>query len=183
MTATDARPHFTLGPFTQLVSAHDLDRFVETARPGDKMVYAHGLVEPRGETVFEDARGLASSGAFVLTVERRVGERYWIIHRTAAAAPTSHGRRARSSHGEALTSEGEPVTEAIYRHLRRAANLALPCPTNADLAKGAELNSPDAARFHLRKLADAGRITIENHGPCTRRIQVPGAGWTLPTAK
>jgi hypothetical protein len=153
------------------------------------MVYAQGLVEPRGETVFEDARGLAASGEFTLTVERRVGKRFWIIVRSAEGAGVSApaagvcGRRGRGARGEALTSEGEPVAEAMYRVIRRAANLRLSCPTNTDLARAAELNSADAARFHLKKLTEAGRITIENHGPCERRIHVPGVGWTLLTAK
>ena len=59
----------------------------------------------------------------------------------------------------------EPATEAIFRALKRAANMRQPCPSLGDLARalaaeGLELTR-DQVQARIRKLADSGLIRSE----------------------
>lgn len=59
--------------------------------------------------------------------------------------------------------------------LRQAANLGLPCPTNRQimttmLHRGIRLETPEQARYMVRKLAEAGHITVEDRGSRVTRV-------------
>jgi hypothetical protein len=72
----------------------------------------------------------------------------------------------------------ETVDGRIFIALVRAANLGLPCPSNAELAVMAGLRDADAARYVLRKLQQAARIDVVLSGPgrSFRRVRIIETG-------
>lgn len=159
-----------------------LEEWFSGAQAGAQVVYARGhVLDPKhpvpvlvrdwiatGEARPKQKRN-AEGGGFIYWVERcRPGSR---------AAADQSGRERVSADAEwRETADGK-----IYMTLVRAANLGLPCPSNATLAQVAGLRDADAARYRVRVLSEEGRIqvTLSGAGRSFRRVRIIETGrWT-----
>ncbi|WP_447727255.1 hypothetical protein [Sphingomonas koreensis] len=99
-----------------------------------------------------------------LTTEPYPGGRNYIAIRCAidiAAPPIER---------HAAPVQEDELADRVLRRLRRAANLGLVCPTNAELARDCGLKDADAASYRLRKLIGNKLIRVDDQGPNARRI-------------
>lgn len=147
------------------ISVAAFDRWVAGARPGESVVYAGGSTIPRHQPAWAHAQALVDDGVVTL-VSRRAGGREWewLAQRLdpplAAAAPVA---------ARALVDEEDPVA-ILLRELRRAANLGLPCPDNATLARRAGLRDAKAASYRIGCLVQGRVIRVEQQGPGLPRV-------------
>ncbi|WP_423606166.1 hypothetical protein [Sphingomonas sp. MS122] len=152
------------GALSLAVDAEALDEWAATARPREKVIYASGPEFPRGHPAVALARRLCDAGVITLTSESYPGGRNYIAIRCAidVAAP--------STERHAAPVQEDELADRVLRRLKRAANLGLVCPTNAELARDCGLKDADAASYRMRKLIGNKLIRVEDQGPFARRI-------------
>lgn len=156
-------PSFFVGPMVlQLPEA--LDMFVRTASAGTEFVYCEATSPQYGET-WSRAGELAREG-LVRTHERRRaggGKQYYLVR---TSKPLQRQRDPQSS------ALADRATGAIYRALKRAANMAQPCPSDTDLAGIAGLGTRDQAQWRVRKLVEVRLIgsTLAYEGGIPSRV-------------
>lgn len=164
----------SFGPLSSGIEAVAFSEWLANPRGGASIVYAQGRVAPKSLAVWAMAGRFAEQGLIDLTAKREGDEWRWIAQRRKhAATPVRQMPLAKS---EDVTSEGEPVGEAMMRLIRRCANLDAACPSLSDLARAGELQGAHAARYQLSKLEAAGLVRVDNLADGKRRICVLGAG-------
>jgi hypothetical protein len=144
----------------------EVDDWVQSAEPGESKVYAWGERLPRIAPGVVAAKAAHARGLITFT-ERRVsqGRREFIMQRLSrrARAEVSVG----SAGGEVPKSSD--ADRVILDALRHAAAHALPCPSNDDLARRANLPDGYAASYAIGKLKKARKIRVDFVGPHKRR--------------
>jgi hypothetical protein len=133
---------FTGAIVVQLPEA--LDAFVRASQPGNEFVYCEAPAPQYGET-WSKAGELARQG-LVRTHERRRaggGRQYYLV-RTTKALPRELGPQDKVL--------ADRATAAMFAELKRAASLGLPCPSDAELARKAGLNTRPQAMWRMREL-------------------------------
>lgn len=154
---------------TRILSAGEVARWYKSATPGDTLVYCTGpamlpgptldllLALVREKKAVTHKRRAAGDGP----LETRSLEHYLVVLRRP--------RPARAAAGP----NDEPL-EAIFDSLSRAAMRGRACPSDAELARIAELGTRHQAAWRMRKLEKSGRIATE----C---IDTPGGVWRIVT--
>lgn len=165
---------FRLGPLGFAITAGDWEAWLKAAKPGEAIVYAHGLVLPQGSAAVIAAREAAAGNMVHLTRrarDGRPGERAFEWIATKKGAESILGKAAAPAPAApAVADDGEGPEAAVLRVLTRAANFAMPGPTHAEIARAVGLKDHEAARYLVRKLISAGSIRVEDRGPRARRI-------------
>jgi hypothetical protein len=134
----------------QLAPPEAIAAWLKQAAAGDEFVYCEARSPLRGEGWVRISE-LARDG-LVRTHDRKRaggGKVYYAV-RTRKGLPQKADPMA--------AALGDPATEIIFRALKRAANLDLPCPSDGELAKAAGLDMRQKASWRIRRLADAGLI-------------------------
>jgi len=144
---------------------HVLDSWWRRASPGDEFIYCEALEPIRNDETWQRAGELARAG-FLRTHERLRaggGKQYFVV-RTS--------KRVEKQLNPVEACLADPATDAILRALKRAANLGMPCPSDAELARAAGLNTRDQAQWRVRKLVDVGLIssTLAYEGGVPSRV-------------
>lgn len=132
----------------RVATPRELDAFVAGAKRGERFVYCEAPDLIRGETA-DHARELGCQGYVTTHHERRAGGGWsFFVQRTPK--PVAALSRKTAMDDEAL--------ETIFRALKRAANLRQRCPSDAELAQLAGLDTRYQAQWRVRKLAELGMI-------------------------
>jgi hypothetical protein len=131
----------------------DVERWMRTAKAGEKLLYAHGPDPARGET-FSYVAALYRSGLVELVQPRSADRRGFdfIVQKRRAEAPGAAAGAA---------EEADPATDRILRALKRAANFGRKCPTDLELARIAGLSTRNQASWRVRELARIGKIKVD----------------------
>jgi hypothetical protein len=168
---------------TSYVDQAQLEEWFAGAAAGAQAIYATGPSGVPSHPVQKLVNEWERTGEIVKLPNVRLGPNMWRYALVRArpqsrAAADQRGRKARVS-----ADEDWRETEAgrIYMTLVRAANLGLPCPTNAQLAEVAGIKDADAARYQVRLLRDQGRIEVllSGAGRSFRRVRITETGrWT-----
>lgn len=137
----------------KLATVDDLDAFVRRARPGESFVYCEAPDLIRGETSLRVAALTGDGLVRPHHVRRQGGGWEWFVVRTGKGLP-----KKKSAAEQALS---DPFTETIYRAIKRAANFGDPCPSLAQMARIAGLDTRPQAAWRFRKLINAGLIESE----------------------
>jgi hypothetical protein len=128
-----------------------------------RIVYAQGPSLDQGCEVAILVREMIAAGRLRAFHERRQDGGGWnfIAERIDVAIEAQPS-------GEMDQLTGDQVR--VLAVLSHYAGAGLPCPTNSVLAREARVRDGYAARYIVRRLADAGRIRVENRGPRLTRI-------------
>lgn len=159
-------PRTSSSPESWAIDVPAFDRWVAGARPGQRMLYARGEHIPRHEPAWAHARELSDDKVITLTSGRDPeNKRIHCYYAVRIAAPIA----------QAVTAPAVEVNEAdptalVLRAIRRAANLGLPCPSNASLATSCGLKDAAAASYRIRCLVQSGDLRVEDQGPGKPRI-------------
>lgn len=152
----------------------ELDSFVARAAAGERFVYCEAPTLIRGASATR-ARELEQAGLVMLFQPRRAGGGFEFT-----AVRTGLKIKRRSPAEEALA---ERATEALFRVLKRAANMAAPCPTQARLVEALAVEgfrmTTDQVKARIRKLADAKLIestVVVEDGVQVRVVKICASG-------
>lgn len=156
-----------------------LEEWFARAKAGAQVIYARGpMLDPRHD-VPRLVRDWIATGE-VNPKQRRdesgQGFVYWVERCRPVMREGESGGRVAVGDDFRETADGK-----IFLTLVRAANLGMPCPSNAQLAEVAGLREPDQARYLVKKLAEAGRIEVKlsGAGRSFRRVRIVESGrWT-----
>ena len=155
-------------------SASALRSWVTQAVSGDQFIYCEASSLVAGETAAL-AKTLEQDGLVTLAQLRRAGGgyRYTAIRTSRRAGGAPH----------AVLAELDPASEAILRHLRRAANLNRLCPSRADLVKSLAAEdihlTEGQLRHRLDRIIEIGLIRSTVHsdsGTNVRVVTFPATG-------
>ncbi len=166
---------------TFYMPADQLETWFARARPGAQIAYARGPGVDARSGVAATAQEWARSGEAELFKRRDPGsgELMHCIRRARAAVLDEAAVPRRVNVDDAFRESAEGK---IFLTLVRCANMGLPCPSNAELAKIAGLRDADAARYVLHeKLVKSGRIELRHDGAgnAQRRAKIIETGkWT-----
>jgi len=162
-------PHYRLAPLCMAVSVQDFRAWQAKALPGARMIYAQGPALDQQRDVVVLARECAEIGTVTLLRRRDPvsGGFEFIAERLADWPPL----RSAAPAGKARTlpapdSELGRVLEVLMRH----ANMDLPCPSNAELARALKLQGAEAVRYLIGQLIEGGNVRMDNRGPRIARI-------------
>lgn len=140
---TKSKPFFAGAILLQPAEA--LDAFVRAAQPGNEIVYCEAPEPQRTADGWLRAGELARDGLIRTHQRRRQGGGWqWYAVRTAKGMP-----KQVSPQEKVL---GDEKTQIIFTELKRAANLGLPCPSDAALAAKAGLSMRQQAQWRVREL-------------------------------
>ncbi|TXC73941.1 hypothetical protein FSZ31_04260 [Sphingorhabdus soli] len=157
----DEVPTISIGPLSMAIEAGALEAWCAAAQAGDVLVYAHGPVLPRTAAVVTLAREYADAGLVTLSSQRVAKGFEWNAVRSRVRAVRDiSDRRAEDALAALSPPEEGSVDDIILRALKRAANFNAPCPSNADLARLARLDTPVAASDVIKRLKKRGAITV-----------------------
>lgn len=153
-------------------SAQALDQFVRAAPPLAELVYCEAPEPQRSAGGWRRAGELAQDGLVNLFSRRRAGGgwQYYAV-RTKKCLP-----RQQSPEQKVLDDR---ATAIIFTELKRAAGLGLRCPSDADLARKAGLNSRNQAAWRVRELIRVELIDSVQH----YRAGVPTRVVTIKASK
>lgn len=172
-------------------SAERITQWAAAAAPGDRATYFTGHFLPLRHPAVDAARALHARGEVLFTQSRRADGRfdYHVTKRKNAeagclsAAAFQSNRAAGGKlgvHGGATGANREPSMaeelDSLMAVLRRLANFAKPCPTNAALADMAYLKDAESARYRLGLLQQAGRIDIRRLADDRRVVTIVSSG-------
>lgn len=141
-----------------------LDAWMRRAAPGEEFAYCEAAEPIRGET-WSRAGELAQLGYVRTHHRRREGGGYvYFAVRTA--------KRVAGAIDPVQAALADPATDTILRELKRAANLGLPCPSDAELMRKAGLTMRQQAGNRVRKLIDLKLIesTLAYEGGVPTRV-------------
>ncbi|MCW1985355.1 UNVERIFIED_ORG: hypothetical protein M2348_001087 [Sphingomonas sp. R1F5B] len=147
------------------------------ARAGQRTIYVRGVPAP-DHAVMQLVREWIACGEATSSQGRDPANKEPIYYVTRCRPQALEGAAQRASIPDAWreTPDGRMFVELV-----RAANLGLPCPSNAALADLLGLRDADAARYVLRRLVNAARIEVDLSGPgrAHRRVRIIETGrWT-----
>ncbi|WP_408585944.1 hypothetical protein [Novosphingobium sp.] len=156
-----------------------LEEWFARAKAGDKAIYARGaMLDPRHDVprLVRDWQATGEVNPCQGRDESGSGFVYWVQRCRPVMRDGDAGGRVAVGDDFRETADGK-----IFLTLVRAANLGMPCPSNAQLAEVAGLRDADAARYRLKLLAEAGRIEVKLSGAGRnfRRVRIVESGrWT-----
>ena len=162
---------------TLYADAAQLAAWLASAAPGQRITYATGPGLDPGHPVKALVADWEETGEVVLHKQRHPKSND-LMHIAQRRRPDRAVASAAVRKVERPFEDGSPE-DVIYRALARAANMGLPCPSNAALAEEAGLHDPDAASWRVRKLRDAGLIRIQCSGTArnsTRVVTIAATG-------
>lgn len=139
----------------QTITVAEWEQWLGRAATGDRIVYAAGWPLPRASGAVILAREAAQVGLVRLARGKADGMVRWSAERVVAA----HADKA----------VGVSVERQVLAFIRDRLTARLGAPSNGEIAKALKLASPDAARYALRKLVNAGLIDVINNGVKHRR--------------
>ena len=155
-------------------SPDQLSAFVRQAKPGQRQ--SLGVADAMPLATGQLCRELTDAG--VLTpLRRREGAHFrFLVERGTAPVPKHlraehHARRQRR--GKAGRFKRQPRRSAdamVFRLIRCAAVHDRPCPTNEEIARLCHLSGRQSASYRMRRLVEAGKIVLADHGPLERRV-------------
>ena len=156
-TAT-ARPASAIGGLNSWVlPLAEVKSWFASARPGERLVYAHGPRLMHGET--SRYVGQLALAGLADPVQPRspggIGFDFTVQKRSTAADAVGSAARAGERAGEE-----DAAIDVILRALRRCANMGQRAPSNTELARAAGLATAAQAAWRLAKLHAAGKIRI-----------------------
>jgi hypothetical protein len=151
-----------------------LEEWHAQARAGQRTIYVRGVPDPN-HAVMKLVREWLATGEATSAQGRDPESRepiYYVV-RCRPQAVDGGAQRASIPEEWRETPDGK-----IFVALVRAANMGLPCPSNAELAGIGGLRDGDAARYVLRKLERAARVEVKLSGPgrSYRRVRIIETG-------
>jgi hypothetical protein len=155
----------------RMMGGEDLMRWAESANQGDSIVYARsmGAGDRLPVDVVDVVSNLAAHGALHPT-QRRVGDG-WAFQAQRGSGKISRVKVRTPSRGGVRGLPANRASErAVFKRIEAAVKHALPCPTNAELARLCGLSGAVAASYRVRRLVASGRISIIDKSPYGRRI-------------
>lgn len=154
----------------KLATVDGLNAFVRQAAAGETFVYCEAPQPMYGDT-WSRVTELAQQGFVTPLSSKRAGGG-WVY---SVARTRKRITRDLTPQEKALS---DPATDTIFRELKRAANFAQPCPSDAELARKAGLSSRHAAQFRVRQLIAVGLIesTLAYEGGVPSRVVTIVAG-------
>lgn len=167
-----AAPRFVLGPLTLYAEVPVMEAWLETAAPGEELVYATGPALGRDAPAAVLARQWAGEGE-VATHQRRTRPgaplEHFMRRRIPAVDQSKAGPRLFGSAGRrqsrpalgAPADFAETIAGQVYGALVTLAARGLVCPTNRAIAFALELNSEEQVRHAMNKLKRAGMIRVD----------------------
>jgi hypothetical protein len=162
--ASDDRARtISVGPLSMTIQIADWDRFVKTAKPGAKIVYAEGPAAPRSDATFIRARAAFDAGQVLLFTAKGPRGHQWIAERRAEGA---RGREMGRHKATIVRADDQSPEQRLFSYLKRCANFAMPCPTNEEINAAIDVRN---GKYLFRKLIEAGLIRSEDQGPNRRR--------------
>lgn len=154
-----------------------LEEWFAHARAGQRTIYVRGVADGSHDVV-KLVRDWSRTGEATCSQgrDRDTGELLYYVTRCRPAQ--RDGARASGARAAIDETWRETADGRIYLALRRAANMGLPCPTNAELAKLGGLRDADAARYVIRKLQAAAMIDVllSGAGRSFRRVKIIETG-------
>lgn len=165
---------YRIGPLTSYTDADELRARFARAKPGEVLRYAIGPALGKDGATLRLVRSLVDSGAAAPCPQVRAPASLGFIYSIRKNSPgTGGGSGAAAS--PCAAAPGSPE-HRLLEVLRDYASPGMPpVPSNAELAELAELPDAEAARYRLRKLADAGLVRVTVLGT-TRRVQLTAKG-------
>lgn len=136
----------------------ELEQWFDRAAAGERRLYARGpALNPKHDVAALVRDWIACGEATVVQArDPATRELLYLVVRCRPQPAEPAERRVTVDDAWRETAEGR-----IFLTLVRAANLGVPCPSNAELARAAGLRDADAARYVLYdKLAKTGRVEI-----------------------
>lgn len=148
-----------------LAGVGSIRAFVETASPGDVMIYARGAALPRAAETASVVRSLADQGVVVANLRRGSGGCEYLIRKRATSNRPRTPRR-----GFGLG----PLELAVLRLLKRYARTGRCLPTNRMIAAKCGCKNLHDASWRIRKLVAGGLIAVEIEADGSRYARLPG---------
>ncbi|ABD25084.1 hypothetical protein Saro_0637 [Novosphingobium aromaticivorans DSM 12444] len=166
---------------TLYVPKDQLEAWFLKASEGAKRVYARGPGLDQKEAVCILVRDWASTGEVDL-VQMRDQETRELLYYVRRKRPVVREAGADRRRVQVDDQFRETPEGRIFLMLVRAANLGRPCPSNAELAEFAGLETAEQARYLLReKLVKPGLVELHHVGAgnAQRRAKIVETGrWT-----
>ncbi|NIJ37895.1 hypothetical protein FHR22_002598 [Sphingopyxis panaciterrae] len=160
----NAAESFVLPPMARVAEPGALEAWLGDPDGEARILVAEGRVAPKTALAWVLVHQWKAAG-FVDVVSEPVGagEWRWIAVRQLCAMPAAPGARGAKGgrSAEPLAADGTPVSDHIFRAIKRAANMGLPAPSLATLAKGAGMKAPANAKYYVDRLKVAGKIGVE----------------------
>lgn len=168
---------YMLPPMTRTADAEALEAWLADANGPARVLVAEGRVEPKMALGWILAQQWAKAKLVAIVTEAgEGGERRWIAERLAFDMPGQRGAPVSGVSREPLAPDDTPVSDHIFRAIKRAANFGHPAPSLKQLADGAGLSSAAGADYYVReKLVKTGKLRIETKaiiGGKRRRYQI-----------
>jgi hypothetical protein len=138
----------------RMIGVADIEGWARIATPGEALVYCTGPFVPPG-AVKAIVRYLVEARAVRSHQRRTAGGtlEHVLVKRGQEEPPGGRWRR--------IDAAGDAATEAIHAALARCAARGRRAYSNFELARIAGLATRNQAAWRVRKLAEAGRISIE----------------------
>lgn len=155
-------------------SPDQLAAFARMAKPGQRQSIGTGSALPAATSRL--CTELTDAG--VLTpLRRREGDHFrFLVERGHAAIPKHLGsehharRQKRGTRGRFKREPRRSADSMVFRLIRCAAVHGRPCPTNDEIARLCHLSGRQSASYRMRRLVEAGKIALVDHGPLERRV-------------
>lgn len=161
---SDVAASFVLPPMTRTADVAAVESWIGDPDAPSRILIAEGRAKPTGALVWIMVEQWRKAGLVHLfaTPDAAAGGWQWVAERVEGAsagggAPVARGGAAR----EPAAPDGSPVSDCIFRAIKRAANMERPAPSLADLARIAGLKSAANAKYYVDKLKLSGRIAID----------------------
>ena len=159
-----------------------VERWIELAGPGERLVYARGARLPRSEGVNAVDR-LRLEGQVILN-QRRCGpaDFEYLATRTVESRAAPKPRVPTpllDHHGE---DHGDDATSRTFALLARCANFKRPCPSNGEIARLLGL-APGSVSYQLDKLKKARLIAVQTDPMGRRSVTIVATGKRTVVAK
>jgi len=156
-------------PLGRVVSPAQVATWLAAAEPGDRLIYAQGVSEPRHAPVWGLARSLCAAGDVLLFAEVVPGEGSagqsgrvwrWMMHKPSPFASV----RAAAAYDAITHLSGDALNLLwwLREHADGEGVCALPSLEQLGLALGLRAQAAkDRARYLLRQFEGSGRIRID----------------------
>lgn len=165
--AASGASRFVLGPLTLYAEVAVMEAWLETAAPGEELVYATGPALGRDAPAAVLARQWASEGE-VATHQRRTRaggplEHFMRRRMPSVGKPRLFGtaRRAARPAQTAPADFAETQAGRVFALLVDLAARGQVCPNNRAIAAELDLNTAEQARYAITRLVRAGMIRVD----------------------
>lgn len=157
---------YMLPPMTRTADIDALEAWIADPDGAPRILVAEGRVKPKAALAWIMVTQWEKAGLVAIAAEDCArGERRWVAERRVCANPLN-GRGPQARRGgaaaEPMAPDDTPVSDHIFRAIKRAANLGFAAPPLSELARGAGLKSAANADYYVRKLERRGAIRIDS---------------------